>query len=96
MDGTKAGKNTLNVMGLVIANGPRIPTEGVNAGGKKITGVVEGTDETVAVNFAELQKVEKQVAASSFVKQDDTTRDITIGKDTEGTIINLQDKDNGN
>ncbi|WP_039761097.1 Vomp family autotransporter [Bartonella queenslandensis] len=89
LDSIKAGANTLNAMGLVIANGPQITTEGINAGGKKITGVVEGTDETDAVNFAQLQKVEKQVAASSFVKQDDTTRYITIGKDTDGDKIDI-------
>ncbi|WP_212111014.1 Vomp family autotransporter [Bartonella queenslandensis] len=89
LDSIKAGANTLNAMGLVIANGPQITTEGINAGGKRITGVVEGTDETDAVNFAQLQKVEKQVAASSFVKQDDTTRYITIGKHTDGDKIDI-------
>ncbi|WP_212111016.1 Vomp family autotransporter [Bartonella queenslandensis] len=95
-----AGANTLDATGLIITNGPKIVTNGIDAGGKKITGVVEGTEANDAVNFSQLQKIEKeveqQVAASSFVKQDPKTKDITIGKDTDGTVINFQNKDNGN
>ncbi len=95
-----AGASTLDATGLVITNGPQIVTNGIDAGNKKITGVVEGTETNDAVNFAQLRKIEKeveqQVAASSFVKQDSETKDITIGKETDGTVINLQNKDNGN
>ncbi|GAA5097222.1 Vomp family autotransporter [Bartonella acomydis] len=99
LDSIRAGEHTLDAKGLKIANGPQITTEGIHAGGKKITGVSEGTDETDAVNFGQLQKIEKQVeqqvAASSFVKQDDETRSITVGKDTDGNKIDLINKTGG-
>ncbi|UNF29242.1 Vomp family autotransporter [Bartonella krasnovii] len=85
----KAGENTLDAMGLKITGGPQITTEGIDTAGKKITGVAEGTNETDAVNFGQLQKIEQQVAASSFVQQDDTTRYITIGKNTDGDKIDI-------
>ncbi len=65
-----------------------------------ISGIAAGTEDTDAVNFSQLQKVEKdvkeQVAASSFVKQDSETRQITIGKETDGNIINLQNNKDEN
>ncbi|UNF40642.1 Vomp family autotransporter [Bartonella krasnovii] len=85
----KAGENTLDAMGLKITGGPQITTEGIDTAGKKITGVAEGTNETDAVNFGQLQKIEQQVAANSFVQQDDTTRYITIGKNTDGDKIDI-------
>ncbi|UNF42303.1 Vomp family autotransporter [Bartonella krasnovii] len=91
----KAGENTLDAMGLKITGGPQITTEGIDTAGKKITGVAEGTNETDAVNFGQLQKIEQQVAASSFVQQDDETRSITIGKDIDGERIDLINKTGG-
>nr|WP_273721803.1 Vomp family autotransporter [Bartonella sp. ML71XJBT] len=90
---------TLDTTGLVIFNGPQITASGIKAGSKKITGVKEGSDDTDAVNFGQLQKVEKdvkeQVAASSFVKQDSDTKHITIGKETDGDKIDITNKNNG-
>ncbi|WP_208435627.1 hypothetical protein [Bartonella phoceensis] len=60
---------------------------------RKITSVAAGSEDADAVNFGQLQKIEKQVkeqvVASSFVKQDDTTRYITIGKYTDGDKIDI-------
>ncbi|WP_375674023.1 hypothetical protein, partial [Bartonella sp. CL32QHWL-2] len=89
-----AGSSTLDATGLVIANGPKITTGGVDAGGKKITGVATGTESTDAVNFAQLKEIKEQVAASSFIKQDVQTKYITIGKDTDGDKITITNKDN--
>ncbi|WP_019220753.1 Vomp family autotransporter [Bartonella senegalensis] len=93
LESVTAGTNTLDATGLKITSGPQITTTGINASGKKITGVLEGTDETDAVNFSQLKTVEKevkeQVAASSFVKQDAGTKHITIGAEVEGTEINI-------
>ncbi|QEE08461.1 surface protein/Bartonella adhesin [Bartonella kosoyi] len=98
------GTNTLDTTGLKITDGPQITTDGIHAGGKKITGVLEATNETDAVNFGQLnktkqevqeqiqkqvQEVEKQVAANSFVKQDSVTKHITIGKEVVGDEINI-------
>ncbi|WP_208440738.1 Vomp family autotransporter [Bartonella raoultii] len=99
-DSIRAGTNILDTAGLKIANGPQITAEGIHAAGKRIQGVAEGTDETDAVNFGQLQKIEKQVeqqvAASSFVKQDDTTKYITIGKDTDGDKIDIANTSGAN
>ncbi|WP_375612594.1 hypothetical protein, partial [Bartonella sp. AA9NXGY] len=89
-----AGSNTLDATGLVIANGPKITTGGIDAGGNKITGVATGTESTDAVNFGQLKEIKEQVAASSFIKQDAQTKYITIGKDTDGDKITIANKDN--
>ncbi|WP_150222255.1 Vomp family autotransporter [Bartonella kosoyi] len=100
LESVKADANTFDATGLIIKDGPKIMMSGIDAGNKKITGLVEGSEATDAVNFSQLQKIEKeveqQVVSSSFVKQDAETKHITIGKNTDGTIINLQNKDNGN
>ncbi|GAA5097227.1 hypothetical protein GCM10023260_06920 [Bartonella acomydis] len=92
------GQNIFDATGLIISNGPKIVTNGIDAGNKKITGVESGTQDTDAVNFSQLQNIEKQVeqqvAASGFVKQDTNTKDITIGKDTEGDKIDIANKNN--
>ncbi|WP_375609721.1 hypothetical protein, partial [Bartonella sp. AC53GZZY] len=89
-----AGSSTLDATGLVIANGPKITTGGIDVGSKKITGVATGTESTDAVNFGQLKEIKEQVATSSFVKQDAQTKFITIGKDTDGDKITIANKDN--
>ncbi|MBN6065175.1 YadA-like family protein [Aggregatibacter actinomycetemcomitans] len=51
------GNSVLNNTGLTITNGPTITGAGINAGGKKITGVAEGTEDNDAVNFKQLKSV---------------------------------------
>ncbi|EJF75541.1 hypothetical protein ME7_01198, partial [Bartonella birtlesii LL-WM9] len=53
IDKVQTGDNILDATGLVIANGPKITTSGIDAGGKKITGVQAGTGDTDAVNFGQ-------------------------------------------
>ncbi|WP_208433786.1 Vomp family autotransporter [Bartonella taylorii] len=93
VDSIKIGENTLDATGLVIKSGPKMTTTGIDAGNKKITGVEKGTGETDAVNFAQLEEIKEQVASSSFVKQDAQTKDITIGKGTDGNKISIANKD---
>ncbi|WP_375704137.1 Vomp family autotransporter [Bartonella sp. AD328YNZD] len=83
------GNNILDATGLVISGGPKITTGGIDAGSKKITNVAKGTENTDAVNFAQLKEIKEQVAASSFIKQDLTTEHISIGKDTGGDKIDI-------
>ncbi|WP_409361445.1 Vomp family autotransporter [Bartonella heixiaziensis] len=59
----KVGPSTLNVAGLLIADGPLITVAGINAGNKKITGLAEGTDDTDAVTFAQLKAAQAGQAA---------------------------------
>ncbi|WP_254492770.1 Vomp family autotransporter [Bartonella sp. B1099] len=91
-----ANSVTLDATGLIITNGPKIVMNGIDAGNKKITGLAEGAEATDAVNFGQLQNIEKQVeqqvAANSFVKQDSNTKHITIGKDTDGDKIDIANK----
>ncbi|TCM63697.1 trimeric autotransporter adhesin, partial [Acinetobacter calcoaceticus] len=42
-DGIKTGDTTINGDGLTIAGGPSVTKDGIDAGGKKITGVEDGT-----------------------------------------------------
>ncbi|WP_144062917.1 Vomp family autotransporter [Bartonella birtlesii] len=97
IDKVQTGNNTLDATGLVIGNGPKITTSGIDAGSKKITGVQAGADNTDAVNFGQLsevkQEVQEQVAANSFIKQASDTRHITIGKETDGDKIDITNKD---
>ncbi|MBO5637913.1 MAG: hypothetical protein J5906_10420, partial [Acidaminococcaceae bacterium] len=53
--GTGTNPTTLNSSGLTINGGPSVTTGGINAGGKKITGVAAGTDNTDAVNLQQLK-----------------------------------------
>ncbi|WP_317992717.1 Vomp family autotransporter [Bartonella gliris] len=56
LSSAKVGGNTLDATGLVITGGPKIMTDGIGAGSKKITGLAEGTDGTDAVNKAQLDQ----------------------------------------
>ncbi|WP_273757779.1 Vomp family autotransporter [Bartonella sp. AU55XJBT] len=98
LESVKVGANTFDATGLIIKDGPKIMTTGIDAGNKKITGIEAGIKDTDAVNFGQLQKIEKeveqQVVASSFVKQEAETKHITIGKDTEGDKIDIANKNN--
>ncbi|KEC55841.1 hypothetical protein O9A_00444, partial [Bartonella koehlerae C-29] len=88
LDSVKVGGHILDAKGLIISNGPQIITTGIFAGNKKITGVTNGSDANDAVNFSQLQNVEKeikeQLVASSIVKQAKEADPITIGKETGG------------
>ncbi|PIT70322.1 Vomp family autotransporter [Bartonella tribocorum] len=94
LDKITAGTNIFDATGLIITGGPQITTGGIDAGGKKITNVATGTDGTDAVNFSQLKELKEQVAASSFVKQEDGTQHITIGKDTGGDKIDIANNEN--
>ncbi|GAA4659180.1 hypothetical protein GCM10023262_03570 [Bartonella pachyuromydis] len=96
LDSVKTGENTFDRMGLIIKDGPKITTSGISAGNKKITGIKEGTENTDAVNFAQLEEVKKQLEGSILVVQDTKTQHITIGKDTGGDKIDIANKDKGN
>ncbi|MBX4335404.1 Vomp family autotransporter [Bartonella raoultii] len=97
LESVKAGENIFNATGLIINNGPQVTADGMNAGSKKITNVATGTDETDAVNFAQLQKVEQEIekhlASGGLVKQDPESKDITIGGGTDGGKVNIANKD---
>lgn len=65
VDSVKAGNTTVNNEGVTIAGGPSMTVNGINAGGKKITNVADGTDASDAVNYGQLQNVENQVTSNT-------------------------------
>lgn len=60
----KVGNTTVNNSGVTIDNGPSMKATGIDAGGKKITSVAEGTADTDAVNVAQLKKVADSAATA--------------------------------
>ena len=60
----KVGNTTVNNSGVPIDNGPSMKATGIDAGGKKITSVAEGTADTDAVNVAQLKKVADSAATA--------------------------------
>ena len=61
------GDTVMNSDGLTINGGPKIVKNGIDAGGKKITNVAAGTDNTDAVNFGQLKDA---VAAGKTILKD--------------------------
>ncbi|UTO28530.1 Vomp family autotransporter [Bartonella harrusi] len=59
-----AGNSSMSGDGFFINEGPRITLDGIDAGNEKITGVAEGTEDTDAVNFAQLQAVKEATKTS--------------------------------
>ncbi|UNF35601.1 Vomp family autotransporter [Bartonella krasnovii] len=74
-------------------DGDKIDITNKEGGARTLSGVKAGTEETDAVNFGQLKKIQtevtEQVAANSFVKQDSNTKYITIGKETDGDKIDI-------
>uniref|UniRef100_UPI003F572A5C YadA-like family protein n=3 Tax=Acinetobacter haemolyticus TaxID=29430 RepID=UPI003F572A5C len=98
--GISIGNNTvvLNNTGLVIAGGPSVTTQGINAGSKQITNVAAGTNATDAVNKGQLDAAISNVnnnvneLANNAVKYDDASKDkITLGGAEGTTITNVKD-----
>ncbi|WP_375657946.1 YadA-like family protein [Bartonella sp. CL436QHHD] len=65
LESVKAGKNTFDATGLVITDGPKIIISGIDAGGKKITGVSDGTGANDAVNFSQLSKTNEGLSSTA-------------------------------
>ncbi|MBB5073906.1 autotransporter adhesin, partial [Bartonella callosciuri] len=85
----ETGISSLSNAGLIIKGGPNVTEGGINAGNKKITGVMAGERETDAVNYAQLKEVEKALKGNFLVKQDEEDSVITIGKETGGREISV-------
>ena len=98
--GISIGNNTvvLNNTGLIIAGGPSVTTQGINAGNKQITNVAAGTNATDAVNKGQLDTAISNVnnnvneLANNAVKYDDASKDkITLGGAEGTTLTNVKD-----
>ena len=68
----KTGDTTMTTNGVTINNGPKIVKTGIDAGGKKITNVANGTDNSDAVNFGQLKSQSDALIAKGFgIKAED-------------------------
>ena len=67
LNSVTTGNTVMNTDGLTITGGPKIVKEGIDAGGKKITNVAAGTDNTDAVNFGQLKDA---IAAGKTILKD--------------------------
>ena len=93
----KAGDTTVNNDGLTIAGGPSVTKDGINAGGKNITGVAAGVNDTDAVNKGQLDKVVKDGVAN--VAQNVVNvlgGDAAVNSDGNITMTNIGDTGKGN
>ncbi|AGF75287.1 adhesin [Bartonella vinsonii] len=59
------GKSSLSDSGLKITGGPSVKNEGISAGNKKITNVEDATNDTDAVNYAQLKAI-KDLAGGAW------------------------------
>ncbi|WP_139412708.1 Vomp family autotransporter [Bartonella mastomydis] len=84
------GNSIMSNDGFAFINGgPSITSRGIDAGSKKITNVLEGTDDTDAVNYKQLKEIKGQIAEDSLVKWNEDGKRITIGAEKEGVEINI-------
>ena len=102
-NGTKIDDNGLSFVdasGSAVANSPAISKTGINAGNQKITNVAAGTDDTDAVNLAQLKAAKssttagKNIAVKTVQNNDGSTSyevatkdEVTFNKTTVGNVI---------
>ncbi|WP_375679421.1 Vomp family autotransporter, partial [Bartonella sp. AP7XZML] len=60
-----AGRSSISDDGILFADGAKITVDGIDAGNKQITGVAAGEEPDDAVNFAQLEQVNRDVASVS-------------------------------
>ncbi|USP02595.1 Vomp family autotransporter [Bartonella taylorii] len=84
------GKSIMSSSGFMfIDGGPSMTLQGINADDKKITKVAKGTEDTDAVNFAQLNEIKNEMAGNSLVQWDEEQKLITIGAQKGGTKIDI-------
>lgn len=86
----KVGNTTVNNSGVTIDNGPSVKATGIDAGGKKITNVADGTDDSDAVNYGQLKKVADAATTAGkgwkLTTGDNDPKPHTVAPDTEVNI----------
>ena len=88
-DTVKAGDTTITGNGLVINGGPSITKTGISAGGKTITNVAAGVNDTDAVNVKQLKDT---ITANKTVLQDGKNTTVTgSGTSADPYKVNLND-----
>lgn len=86
----KVGNTTVNNSGVTIDNGPSVKATGIDAGGKKITNVADGTDDSDAVNYGQLKKVADAATTAGkgwkLTTGDNDPKPHTVAPDTDVNI----------
>ncbi|NQS71216.1 MAG: hypothetical protein HQQ73_03500 [Desulfobulbaceae bacterium] len=77
------GNTTINNDGLTIEGGPSVTTDGIAAGGKRITDVAAGVEATDAVNMSQLEAVAGEAGKHSSVSAG-TNMVVTSGVNADG------------
>ncbi|WP_273720146.1 Vomp family autotransporter [Bartonella sp. ML71XJBT] len=78
--------------GFINGNGPKITLNGIDAGSKKITKVVEGTDDTDAVNFKQLKDLTAGIKTGwKLAVEDEETTDVGAGSTVKFTAVEDDD-----
>ena len=91
LNSVTTGDTVMNSDGLTINGGPKIVKDGIDAGGKKITNVAEGTNGTDAVNVNQLSKAVAG-ATTKLENGKNTTVTSTTNNDGSKTYkVNLND-----
>ncbi|MDO4642412.1 MAG: YadA-like family protein [Cardiobacteriaceae bacterium] len=85
VDSVKAGNTTINSNGLTINNGPSVTSAGINAAGNKVTNVAAGTDDTDAVNVAQLKALATKTETTPLTNT--TTGTVNVPTGTNATKL---------
>lgn len=80
LDSVTTGSSVLNTNGLTITGGPSVLKSGINAGNQKITGVLDGTDTTDAVNKGQLDELANTVNGGWTIQAGNATGNAQIVK----------------
>ena len=97
VNSVKAGDTTVNTDGVTIAGGPSITKSGINANGRKVTGLVDGdinATSTDAVNGSQLHATNTKLAdventANTAVQEIESANPDVLSVKKDGTKVTL-------